>query len=286
MPDDQTEASSEHPQHLPSFRRPPVTEVAAGVTFRALDKLTTPLMVEAWQTKFAKTFPKVQEQPAYIAPAENLEMPEMPPRLALSVELAPPIMPRFWFLSEDQEELLQLQRNWFACNWRKVRPDAEYSRWPSIREAFAQYYGQFLAFCESRNVGSIDVEQTEVTYVNHIEPGSAWDTLAHMDRVLRIIGTHDHELFPVEPEQTVIRLSYRIHDSRIRGGRLHVSVEPGLRVQDMKPLIALTLTARTIPAADGPGNVLSAMDVAREWIVKCFAAITTDAAHKQWEQYE
>src|SRR5437899_5975806 len=82
---------------LPSFRRPPVTEVAAGVTFRSLERLTTPVMVEAWQTIFAPDFPKVQEQQAYVAPSENLDFPELPPRMSLAVELAPPIMPRFWF---------------------------------------------------------------------------------------------------------------------------------------------------------------------------------------------
>src|SRR5438445_13776418 len=107
MPDSKGTASGGPLNHLPSFRRPPVTEVAAGVTFRALERLTTPLMVEAWQANFAKTFPKVQEQPAYMAPAENLDLPEVPPRLTLAVELAPPTMPRFWFLSEEQEELLQ-----------------------------------------------------------------------------------------------------------------------------------------------------------------------------------
>ncbi len=271
---------------LPSFHRPPVTEVAAGVTFRSLERLTTTLMVEAWQKEFSSNFPKVQEHPAYVAPAENLDFPELPPKLTLSLELAPPSTPRFWFLNDEEDELLQLQRNWFACNWRKVRPNAAYSRWPSIRAAFEQQYGRFIAFCESRDIGSVDVEQTEVTYVNHIEPGSAWDSLPHMDRVLRLIGTSDLEIFPYEPEQTVMRVSYRIRHSGVRGGRLHVSIEPGLRVTDMQPLIALTLTARTIPLAGGSASVLESMDVAREWIVQCFAGITTAAAHEQWGRYE
>jgi hypothetical protein len=171
--------------------------------------------------------------------------------------------------------LLQLQRNWFACNWRKVRDDAEYGRWPSIRDPFARQYGRFLSFCESHDIGNVDVEQTEVTYVNHIEPGSSWDTLAHIDRVFKIVGTPNRELFPHDPEQTVMRLSYRIHNSAIRGGRLHVSIEPGLRVQDMRPLIVLTLTARTLPLGSELDKVLSSIGSGREWIV-----------HEQWERYE
>ena len=271
---------------LPGFHRPPVTEVVAGVTFRSLEGLTTPRMVEAWQSEFSAGFPKVQEQPAYIPQAENLDFPELPPKLTIALELAPPNVPRFWFLNNDEDELLQLQRNWFACNWRKVRPKAEYSRWPAIRTAFERQYGRFLSFCESRQIGAVDVEQAEVTYVNHIEPGSAWDSLAHMDRVLRIIGTADAQVFPNDSEQAVMRISYRIQHPGIRGGRLHVSVEPGLRVHDMQPLIALTLTARTIPLTDGLSSVLNSMDVARDWIVRCFAAITTDAAHEQWGRYE
>jgi len=210
----------------------------------------------------------------------------VPSRLSIAVELPTATAPRFWFSSRDQQELVQVQGNWFACNWRKVGPNAEYGRWHTIHNAFERQFAKFSAFCSERGVGSIEVEQSEVTYVNHIEPGSAWDSLSEMHRVVRLIGVQDRSLMPVDPEQTTMRVSYRIVSDRIKAGKLHVSVDPGLRMQDMRPLIAMTLTGRAVPLSPRAGDSLSSMDVARDWIVRCFAAITTDAAHEQWERYE
>jgi uncharacterized protein (TIGR04255 family) len=271
---------------LPSYRKPPVTEVVAGLTFKRLEGLTTPLIVEAWRTKYAEKFPNVQEQPQYVPPTESFDFPEIPSRLSIAVELPAATSPRFWFVSSDQQALVQLQGNWFACNWRKVRPEAEYGRWHTIRAEFERQFNNFLDFCKERSLGKVEVEQTEVTYVNHIDPGSAWDSLAEMDKVVRIMGMHDRDLLPVDAEQMTLRATYRIADATVKAGRLHVSVDPGLKMQDMRPLIAMTLTGRSTPISADPSDAVSSMDVSRDWIVRCFTAITTEAAHKQWERYE
>jgi uncharacterized protein (TIGR04255 family) len=231
-------------------------------------------------------FPDVQEQPQYVPPTETFDFPEIPSRISIAVELPTTASPRFWFTSADQQELVQVQGNWFACNWRKVGPEAEYERWHAIREAFQRQFGKFLDFCKEQHLGPVDVEQTEVTYVNHIEPGSAWSSLGDMHKVVRIMGMHDRHMLPLDPEQSTLRVTYRIASEAVKAGRLHVSVDPGLRMQDMKPIIAMTLTGRTTPISGNSSDALSSMDVSRDWIVRCFTAITTEAAHKQWERYE
>jgi hypothetical protein len=107
-----------------------------------------------------------------------------------------------------------------------------------------------------------------------------------MHKAVRLIGVQDHVLMPVDPEQTTMRVSYRIVSDRIKAGKLHVSVDPGLRMQDMTPLIAMTLTGRAVPLSPSAEDSLASMDVARDWIVRCFAATTTDASHQEWERYE
>lgn len=66
-------------------------------------------------------------------------------------------------------------------------------------------------------------------------------------------------------------------------GRLHVTLRQMRRIQDGREVLALDLTARGFPAgpeASGRESMLSWFDVAREWIVRGFADLTTLEAQK------
>src|SRR5438094_4522610 len=113
------------------FDNPPITEVVAGVAFKALPDLTIPRLCELWVAKWKAAFPTTEEHPPYLPPIERFDMPSSGPTLSLELSERPPT--RLWFVSQDGEDLIQLQREWFACNWRKVRPKASYDRWPARR---------------------------------------------------------------------------------------------------------------------------------------------------------
>ena len=45
--------------------------------------------------------------------------------------------PRFWFVNESGNELVQVQRDRFIRNWRKTEGQPGYPSYDNLREAFA-----------------------------------------------------------------------------------------------------------------------------------------------------
>lgn len=271
---------------LATFSRPPVTEVAVGVSFKYLEGLSIPLIGDLWRSRFAKHFPKVEEHPQYVPPVEQLESPVMGSPISIQLGQAA-VLPRLWFINEPAgDELLQLQRNWFACNWRKVAPDAEYGRWPNRRQAFERWFGEFSAFVKENGLGDPSPLQCEVTYVNHVGATGQWRVHAEPGGFFRLAGQAEGR-FLSAPEQMQVGAQYLITgDDRERVGRLHVSIQPGLTIERQEPIYVLTLTARGIPDGPGIAGILGFMDRGREWIVRGFVDLITPAAREEWDLHE
>jgi len=76
-------------------------------------------------------------------------------------------MPRFWFMTEDEVYLIQIQRNAFIFNWR--RRDEEYPHYEPLKKRFDKHFSQFENFCkEEFGLARIDVERCELSYINII----------------------------------------------------------------------------------------------------------------------
>lgn len=265
------------------FARPPVTEVAISTSFRPI---ATPLL---WAGRFRDavrdSFPRYEEQPPYRAPVEQFDAPFVP---EFTFTAGPPPVPRLWLLSEDGDELLQLQRDWFACNWRKVAPSAEYGRWDSRWAAFEQWFKLFEETTAAES-GGIDHIQCEVTYVNHIESNGEWQHHGQLSQVLTIAGVPrdtqlpDDEQILVEAEGVAVSARYLIRDDEGAAiGRLHISTGEAFRMEDHKPVIQLTLTARGRPEGKDFDGVRRFAERAHSWIVAGFCAITTDRMQTTW----
>ena len=52
----------------------------------------------------------------------------------------------------------------------------------------------------------------------------------------------------------------------------------------MKPVWLMNLSARGIPLGPGVGGAFDFFDLAREWIVRGFADLTTRAMHRSWKR--
>lgn len=262
------------------FGNPPVTEVVVGIAFKSMAELTIPRLCELWHEKWRPTFPKTQEHPPYLPPIERFNVPSSGP--TLSLELLDRPASRLWFVTQDDQELIQVQREWFACNWRKVSPGDTYDRWPARRKAFSGYLNDLETFVTQEKLGRITATQCEVTYVNHIPIGEGWDRLGELSKVLRVVAPLNGT-FPPEPEQMQLSMAFAITDERkTRVGRLHVTAQPAIRKEDRKPMIILNLTARGRPEDESNGGILTFLDRGRDWIVRTFKEITTEQMHKTW----
>lgn len=271
------------PDDLPDFERPPVVEVVLAVRFDPPQDLRSAHLGAFWRSRFAERLPIVDERPAYEAPIERYDVSE--PGVNFKIVTGPPPI-RHWFVSGDQSELLQLQHDWFARNWRKTPTGGDYPRYEAIRQMFQDDLGAFGSFVESEDLGTIRPDQCEVTYINHIRPNQYWSHPGEVARVIKTFTTPDapseDEFLPM-PEDARLAWRYIMRDDDgTQRGRLHVELEPGVEQPSGEPLLRFSLTARGTPASPEIQDVLAFFDDGRNWIVRGFAELTTTEMHEVW----
>lgn len=268
-------------EQLPSYDQPPVVEVAVGTSFERLPVQASARFGAFWVSQLADTFPTVQEHPPYIVPVERFGTSSFAPELTLKLTQDLP-SPRFWFLNQAEDELLQLQPDWLSCNWRKVQPDCEYGRWPSRRRAFIQFFSLLNQYLIDAELGPLVPRQCEVTYINHVLPGGIWHEHRELYKILRLVNEVDLGQIAV-PEQVQLWYNFAIpDDSGEYIGRLHVVALPGYLDMNKTPIYRLELTARGAPIGDGLKGVIDFLDKGREAIVTTFAKVTSADIQQEW----
>lgn len=268
---------------LPSFASPPVTEVVIATRFEAVASYSVLTAADLARVAADSGHDVIEERPGYEAPTERFGPGSSRTQVSLEVLAGPPPA-RYWFRNASGDELLQLQPNWIAANWRKVAPTAEYGRWDSRWNAFASW----ASAVEQRLGPPLRYDQVEVTYVNHIERQGVWEGHGDASAVFAFLSTSSAGAadFLPRPEQTRADVQFVIpHPTDGRPiGRLHASVAPVFKLPADEPAFVLNLTARGEPLSPGLQGVRSFADIAHEWIVRGFAELTNKAMHAAWQR--
>jgi uncharacterized protein (TIGR04255 family) len=273
-------------RNLPDYLKPPLIEVALSVQFDSIDRLLTPQLGFLW-AEFRDRFPVTEEQPPIVPQIEHFARGTSPrnvPRLQL---MEKPETPRCWFLNQLGNELVQVQKDRFVVNWRKVNEESQYPRYEQLRERFQADFDIFQRFLERERLGAPRINQCEVTYVNHILSGNGWDRHSQLDRVIAPWTSNLSE--PFLPEAEEIRFASRYVITNTLGqpiGRLHVNLQPAFLTKKAVPIFILTLVARGKPLGGGIEGALAFFNTGREWIVRGFTSLTTESMHKIWERLD
>ena len=259
---------------LPSFENPPVIEVVCGIQFKALERLLVPHFGELWE-RFKPDYDGCQEAPPIMPAIEQFVGLE-----AVEVELpTEPPLPRIWLVHKDENGLIQVQRDRFLHNWKKIRPQDQYPRYGYVKDLFEQHLATFEKFLAELNLGSLAVRQYEMTYVNHISQGEGWETLSDLASVFPDFAWRDRpERFLKVPQGRNLRLTFPVPD---KSARLHATIRNAVRPDDQRPLVLFELTVRGIGTDTSRQAMWRWFDVAREWIVRGFADLTGDEIQKK-----
>jgi uncharacterized protein (TIGR04255 family) len=264
------------PLDLPDFSDPPLAETVLSVHFDRLSALRTAHFGLYWD-EIRTRFPKTEEQGELPPVVERF--PEQPqPMVGIQFEaLGAPPPPRFWFIDDKGTELIQVQRDRFIKNWRRTGEGDLYPRYERVRDGFDRDFSDFAEFVSRNQLGTIRVNQCEVTYVNHIVSGAGWETHADISKVFTV-WKQPQSAYPGQAQDLTFRAKFPIADqSGGFVGRLHVTLQPVTRLTDGSPMFLLELTAR-----GQIGEGADFFDVGREWIVRSFAELTTPTMHKVW----
>ena len=265
---------------LPDFANPPVIEVALSVVFQPLPGYTSAHAGLFW-TKVSGQFPRIEEQPPIAIPDE-LESPQLVDSGVRFESMKGFPQPRIWLISENGNELLQVQSDTFSCNWRQEMAGTSYPRYHHVKSQFSQNFRQFSEFADQARLGAIAPTRCEVSYVNHIPAGQGWERFGELHKILSGCADKQNVFLP-EAEEVRYNAKFAMRDQSGQFlGRLTVSAQPAVRRSDKKPLIALTLTSRGRPIGAGISGVLTFFDLGREWIVRGFTDLTADEMHRVW----
>lgn len=273
---------SEHDQPLPDFEHPPVVEIALGVQYARLPRLTTSSVAKFW-LRVRDRFPNWEERRPLPPALEWFGLPQ-PPSVSFEVGFGPGVPPsRALFVDASGAGLLQLQQDRFVRNWRKVGAGEQYPRYPAIRAGFAESLDLLQSFVDDEDLGELVPNQCEVTYVNHIPAGEGWSSHSEAGEVLEPYGGGLSDEFLGRPESMDLNLRFVFSDDEGNPvGRLHVSSRSAFRNEDGLPMVILTLTARGRPAGQTRDAVLEWLDLGRVQVVRGFKSVTTPKMHRIW----
>lgn len=265
----------------PKFKRPPVIETLLGVQFGPLRSFSVPHFGLFW-SQIRADYPNQEMKPPLGPEVEDFGMSVAPGGAKVMLSTEPEA--RCWFIDPSQTQLIQLQRDRFIRNWRKVTGQETYPEYAVLKPRFAADWTRFLHFLASAGIEQPEVNQCEATYVNHIPIGIGAETgvesFGEIHKILSVIAAPRTGFLP-ESEVTMLNSRYLMPDKK---GRLHVTVQPAVRKDDRRVVLQLTLTARGRPDSGSTEDVLRWFDLGHEWIVRGFADLTTTDMHTRWER--
>ncbi len=263
---------------IPSFKKPPVTEVVLGVQFDKLKSFNS-LHYGLYRERVAINYPNYEDRPPLVSSFE-LFGDKAQSFFKQHMSSIPPLR-RGWFIEKEGNRLIQIDPEHFFHNWRKVTGDENYPRYPKVKEDFLALWGDYLEFLKDVASEEVKVNHWEVTYVNHIDKTEGWDNLDDLENIFAQWSSGLTEGFLSVPETLEIKQTYAFPEQR---GRLHVVLQPAIRHRDNKECILLRLTARGRLDSSEPETVSKHLDMGREWIVRGFADLTTPKAHELWQR--
>lgn len=255
---------------LPSYRKPPVNEVVCGLEFQTSDKLLLTHVGLLWE-KFRKDYPNIKHAVPIVSSSGNIQT---DPGTGLPI-------PRVWFISKKDDQLIQFQADRFYFNWRRQKE--EYPRYPYVIRCFKQVMKTIEDFFREYQIADLVPIEYELTYINHFVQGTEWNSMADMSRIFI-----DFHWETIEgrflPSPSTILWSARF-DLPEQKGFMSTTAKKAARLDDKANLIILEITAKSPSEPKDKQYFLEWFDLAHEWIVKGFTDLTTkEVQTKYWER--
>lgn len=252
------------------FENPPVTETVLGIQFDPIEKLSAPIY-GLYYSKIRAEYPDFEVHHPLSSIVERFDK---APSI-ITLKEAPDV--RCWFLEKDGNRLLQVQKDRFIQNWRKVKEEDKYPRYNSLKPLFEKEWLHFCQFLKEEGLPAPEVNQCEVSYINHLEIGKGWQAFGEIDKITKFWSGSGNFLPMLE--RISMSLRYLMPENQ---GRLHIVLRPVIRPVDSKEVFQIELTARGTPSSSDIKDILRWLDLGREWVLKGFNDFTTNELHQLW----
>lgn len=250
------------------FKNPPINELVIGVYFSpTLRKLRAEHIGLFW-SKIQDRFPHSQNAP----PIGTVDMgPE---------DIFP--LPRFWFLSEDDSTLLQIQKNAFLVNWRKR--EGSYPHYENVKKDFDKYFDEFVKFLKT-SVGIEDVEigRCELSYINNIGESDSYRGLDDVKKFIPSIS------FPDTGFKSLEGVNFKTSHQVSENTQLTVTIQNRIAIDAKKrqnEILYYELRTSGKLAEPSKKEADRWFEKSHDIIGNCFINMVSQEAQKTWEPKE
>ncbi len=254
-----------------SFKNPPINEVVVSTYFNpSLSGLRSEHIGLFWG-KIKQDFPIVSQQP--------------PVGITLDVNPEEPFpMPRYWLISENDINLIQIQKNAFMFNWR--HRNEEYPRFHrDIKPTFDKYYGLFNGFIQTEtNIEDLTIDLCELTYVNTVEKCEEWTGIMDTKKIIPSLSILNVDARYHDPVSLNCNYIYRVSNDI----QINVGIRSAVNAQNEDiPILIFEIRASGRLGHINKSRVDEWFDRAHDAIINCFLDITSqDIQNNLWQRME
>jgi uncharacterized protein (TIGR04255 family) len=263
-----------------TFRKPPVDETVLSMQFAALTAFQNQHIGLFWSL-VRERYPKVSAQAPIVPAFETFGV--MPQRIlpTLSLQEVPDVA-RYWFESEHERDLLQVQQDRLIRNWRRRAPTDDYPRYEWVRDGLHEDLDAFERFLRSENLGELKPNQCEVTYVNLVDAFDGTRTRRLAD-IMTLASERTTRRPAGDLEDCTLRARFVLKRESEPYGRVYLSCSPAIRHADQGLVFKIELTGRARPNGETIDAAFEMFETLHTAVVQTFAAVTTEEMHRVWE---
>ena len=262
------------------LRNPPVVEFSMGVQFARLMQFRTGHLGRFWQYLGTEEWPDATDDLPIDDQFEQFETPRwaLPP--SIPIRISPLQVNRLRMQHKSNEKMIQVQPTRLHYNW--VKSPSQKPSYSTLSEEFFTVYEQLRGFASSANLGDIQANQWELTYVNAFAEGEEWTNPADWSNVLPGLFSplfSDDQSMDMNIDYRNAAWSFEI-PSKL--GRVHISAYPGIRPQDDRSSLILTTTARGPVSDGGVDAVREGLNLGHDKLIKVFLSVVNKTFLEKW----
>ena len=257
------------------FARPPVEEVMLSILFQPLDRFFAPHLGEIWQEFKKSGFVHTSAQGAVPPAIESFSNQIPEPQVRISNV---PDFDRILFIHESGDRILQVQRDRFTFNWRKIEEGQRYPGFSTIFAGFKDFYTRFRENLNNQGIGEIIPLQYELSYINQLMHGDGWDTLGDIGKIYQMFADSQQlDSFWSGAESVILQTSFPISDVQ---GRLHFAISNRIKMPEQRQTLQTDFTVRGFPE-NTESEMITWFKSARDQIIEKFASMFTEDIQTQ-----
>jgi len=219
-----------------------------------------------WQ-KFRTKYPEIEILPTILDAA---------PQQTIRLDFNSPVL-RTGFADTTKTQLVQFQDGLLLHNWRKIPEAPKYIRYEVIRSLLREDWNTFRGYLREASLKDPVVSRCEMSYFNHLVRGVEWKDFSDLPDIFTTWKGVSQPEASGTLQMAAFSVAYRVGK-----GTVNVAAQPGIRSNDGKEVIQLTLSSYVVPSSSQEEELFQCLDECHENAASAFVDFTTDKARERW----